>query len=48
MTFLALIAALAIAGSSPASGNSAIEALRTVVPLPETSLSPPPDRIKGP
>jgi hypothetical protein len=48
MTFLALFAALAIAGSSPASGNSAIEAIQTVVPLPQTRLSPAPDPIGGP
>jgi L,D-transpeptidase-like protein len=48
MTLLALIAALAIAGSPPASGNGAIDALRTVVPLPEATLRPPPDPIGGP
>jgi hypothetical protein len=48
MGFLALIASLAIAGSFSTSGNGAIDALGTVLPLPETSLSPPPDSVKGP
>ncbi len=47
MTFLALIAALAVAASS-GTGNSAVEALRTTVPLPQISLNPPPPKVKGP
>jgi L,D-transpeptidase catalytic domain len=47
MGFLAVIAALAVAASSN-SGNSAVEALRTSLPLPQVSLKPPPHRIGGP
>jgi hypothetical protein len=48
MTFLALIAAVAIAGSPSVGGNGAIEALRATIPLPETTLRAPADSIKGP
>jgi hypothetical protein len=47
MTFLALIAALAVAASS-ASGNQVLGALRATVPLPEIQLNPPPERVRGP
>ena len=47
MGFLALIAALAVAASS-GTGNSAIEALRASVPLPEVRLNPGPPAVKGP
>jgi hypothetical protein len=47
MTFLALIAALAVAASS-ASGNQVLGALRAAVPLPEIQLNPPPERVRGP
>jgi L,D-transpeptidase catalytic domain len=47
MGFLALIAALAVAASSN-SGNPAVEAFRTSVPVPQIQLKPPPDPIKGP
>jgi hypothetical protein len=48
MSFLAVIASLAIVGSFSTGANSATEALRASVPLPEVSLNPPPDKIKGP
>jgi hypothetical protein len=48
MTFLALLATLAVAASSGTTGNSAVEALRASVPLPQISLSPPPPKVKGP
>jgi hypothetical protein len=47
MSFLALIAALAVAASS-GSGNSTVETLRATVPLPDIHINPPPPRIKGP
>jgi hypothetical protein len=47
MTFLALIAAIAVAATS-ASSNEVIGALRATVPLPEIQLNPPPKRVKGP
>jgi L,D-transpeptidase catalytic domain len=47
MTFLALIAALAVAASS-GSGNPAVQALRATVPLPDVHLNPPPPKVKGP
>jgi hypothetical protein len=47
MTFLALIAALAVAATS-ASGNQVLGALRASVPLPDIQLNPPPPRVKGP
>ncbi len=47
MSFLALIAALAVAASS-GTGNPAVEALRAAVPVPQISLSPPAPRVKGP
>jgi hypothetical protein len=47
MGFLALIAALAVAASS-GTGNSAVEALRATLPLPQTSLTMPPPAVKGP
>jgi hypothetical protein len=47
MTFLALIAALAIATTST-SGNPALSALRASVPLPEIQVNPPPETAKGP
>jgi len=47
MTFLALIAALAIATTST-SGNQVLGALRASVPLPDIQLNPPPERVRGP
>jgi hypothetical protein len=47
MSFLALIAALAVAASS-GTGNPVVEALRTSVPLPQMQLNPPPPTVKGP
>ena len=47
MTFLALIAALAVAATS-ASGNQVLGALRASVPLPDIQLNPPPARVRGP
>jgi hypothetical protein len=48
MSFLVLIAWLAIAGSFSTNGNGALDAFRATVPLPEVSLRPPPDKVKGP
>ncbi|MGA8219169.1 MAG: L,D-transpeptidase [Solirubrobacterales bacterium] len=48
MSFLALIAALAVAASPSASGNGAVTALRAIVPLPDVHLNPPAPRVKGP
>jgi hypothetical protein len=48
MSFLALIAALAIAASSSPTGNTAVTALRATVPLPEVHLDPPASQVKGP
>jgi hypothetical protein len=47
MTFLALIAALAVAATS-GSGDPTIQALHATVPLPQISLNPPPPKVKGP
>jgi len=47
MTFLALIAAIAVAATS-ASGNQVLGALQASVPLPDIQLSPPPERVSGP
>jgi hypothetical protein len=47
MTFLALIAALAVAASN-ASGNDVVTALRATVPLPNIRIDPPPPRLRGP
>jgi hypothetical protein len=47
MGFLALIAALAVAASA-SSDNGVMGALRATVPLPHTSLNPPPERTAGP
>jgi len=47
MTFLALIAALAVSASS-ATRTAAVDALRASVPLPAIQFNPPPDQIKGP
>ncbi len=47
MGFLALIAALALAASS-GTGNSAVEALRASVPLPQVRIDPPQPKVKGP
>jgi hypothetical protein len=47
MTFLALIAALAVAASN-ASGNNVVTALRATVPLPNIRIDPPPPRLRGP
>jgi len=47
MTFLALIAALAVA-SSNASDNNVYTALRATVPLPNIRIDPPPPRVRGP
>jgi hypothetical protein len=46
MGFLVVIASLAIA-TSTSSGNSAVEAFRASVPLPEVHLSPPPGTTHG-
>src|SRR6266480_919379 len=48
MSFLAVIAALAVAASSSGSGNGVIDALHASIPLPDTRLNPAPARIKGP
>jgi hypothetical protein len=48
MGFLTLIATLAIAVSSSASGNTVVAALRASVPLPDFQLNPPPPEVKGP
>jgi hypothetical protein len=47
MSFLALIAAIAVAATS-ASGNQVLGALHASVPLPDIQLNPPPERVKGP
>ncbi len=47
MTLLALLAALAVAASA-GTGNSAVEALRASLPLPQTRINPPPPKVKGP
>jgi lipoprotein-anchoring transpeptidase ErfK/SrfK len=47
MTFLALIAALAVAASS-SSSNPVITATRATLPLPQISLQPPPPSVPGP
>jgi hypothetical protein len=47
MSFLALIAALAVAASAP-SDNGVMGALRATVPLPRTGPNPPPERTAGP
>jgi hypothetical protein len=47
MTLLVLIASLAVSAAS-ATGNSAVEALHAVVPLPAFQLTPPSDQVKGP
>jgi hypothetical protein len=47
MTFLALIAALAVA-ASPSSGNQVVGAVRATLPLPQISLTPPAPAVPGP
>jgi hypothetical protein len=47
MGFLALIAALAVAASST-TGNSAVDALRATVSLPDVHVNPAPSPVKGP
>ena len=46
MSLLALMAVFAVAASAN-SGNTAVEAIRTSVPLPKIQLSPPPSSTRG-